>query len=77
MLSFSIRGALGSIITLFANAGILLGFVVGNYLPYETVPKVLITIPIVFFVLYAYFPESPWYLIKTNRIEVNILYAPH
>lgn len=60
---------MGSILTLFTNAGILISFIAGNYLSYSNVSIALLIIPIAFFVLYAFFPESPLYLIQKRRLE--------
>lgn len=64
-----IRGALGSIVTLAANSGILIGFLVGNYFSYENVPKILLIVPILFLAFYYFFPESPYYLVTQNRYQ--------
>lgn len=69
---FRIRGALGSLVTLAGNVGVLFGFIAGNYLSYEAVPKVHLILPIIFLVFYFFFPESPWYLIKQNKLEVRV-----
>lgn len=64
-----IRGALASILTVATNAGVLIGFVVGNFFEYNTVPKILIVFPIVFILCYQFFPESPWYLVHRDKFE--------
>ena len=54
-----IRGALASILTVATNSGVLIGFVVGNFFEYSTVPKILIAFPFVFirfiFVIISWF----------------------
>lgn len=69
---FRVRGALGSFVTLASNGGVVIGFLVGSYFSYENVPKVLIVFPILFIILYIFFPESPWYLIKENKFKVSL-----
>lgn len=64
-----IRGALASILTVATNAGVLIGFIVGNYFDYNTVPKILIAFPIAFVGCYYFFPESPWYLVQCNSLD--------
>lgn len=66
---YRIRGALGSIVTLTANSGILIGFLVGNYFSYEMVPKILLAFPVLFLVCFYFFPESPYYLMQKNKVQ--------
>lgn len=66
-----IRGALGAILTLSSNLGILLGFVAGNFFDYYMMPKVMLSIPALFFACFMFFPESPYFLVKQNRMEVS------
>lgn len=72
---FRIRGALGSLLSLGQGAGVLFGFIAGNYLSYETVPKVHLIFPVIFLVFYSFFPESPWFLIKQNKLEVRLYFS--
>lgn len=64
----SIRGALASMLTVATNGGVLTGFIVGNFFDYNTVPKILIGFPVLFVICYQFFPESPWYLVHSNRL---------
>lgn len=50
-------------------SGILVGFIGGSYLPYNVNPLVMLAIPIVFLIGFVWMPESPQYLLKTNRVE--------
>lgn len=71
MLLFSVRGALGSILILIINFAILLTFIMGTYCDYFTTPKFVIALTVLFFALFISFPESPLFLMKQNKVEVN------
>lgn len=66
----SVRGSLGSLLILNCNAGILLAFILGNYLSYDTQAIILACLPILFFITFSFFPESPMYLMKSGKEEV-------
>lgn len=68
----SIRGSLGSILTISLNVGILIAYVTGAYLPYHIVPCVHIVFPILFFIGSLFLPETPQYLITHDRPEVSV-----
>lgn len=63
----SVRGSLGSLLVLSCNIGILIAFICGNYLNYTLQPVVLASLPILFFVTFSFFPESPQYLMKVGK----------
>lgn len=65
---------LGSILPLACNAGILIAFIVGHFFDYQNVSQILIGIPILYAFLIALFPETPSYLLSTNRSEVYGIY---
>lgn len=65
-----IRGRLGSLLMLSVTIGILFGFIAGTYLQYFLVPKLFLPLPIVFFVLFIFFPETPQYFIQRKSFEV-------
>lgn len=67
----SVRGSLGSLLVVSCNIGILMGFILGNYLTYTTQPIVHVLLPIIFFVAFAFFPESPQYLMKIGKDKVK------
>lgn len=67
----SVRGSLGSLLVLSCNIGILLAFILGNYLSYDSQPIILAFVPIIFFFLFSFFPESPQYLMKSGNEEVK------
>uniref|UniRef100_A0A182YRN8 Major facilitator superfamily (MFS) profile domain-containing protein n=1 Tax=Anopheles stephensi TaxID=30069 RepID=A0A182YRN8_ANOST len=64
-----IRGTLGSLFILFLNIGTLVSFVMGSYLSYHLTAYILFSLPIVFIALFAQFPETPQYLIRSNRVR--------
>lgn len=75
MLFHRIRGRLGSLLMLSVTIGILFGFVAGTYLTYFLVPKIFLPLPIIFFVAFFFFPETPQYFIARKNFEVNILFS--
>lgn len=62
---------LGSLLPLSCNAGILLAFIIGHFFDYDTVPQILLGVPILYLILIATFPETPSYLLSINRSQVN------
>ncbi|XP_031634206.1 facilitated trehalose transporter Tret1-like [Contarinia nasturtii] len=63
-----VRGSLGSTLALAWNVGILLAFTFGNYLDFNATPKFVIALMILTAVLLCFFPESPTFLYKQNKI---------
>lgn len=66
----SVRGSLGSLLVLSCNIGTLIAFLLGDYLNYTIQPIVHVTLPIIFFISFAFFPESPQYLMQIGKVEV-------
>lgn len=64
------RGSLGSLLTISINIGMLLGFMIGSYIPYTYQPIVALSVPIFFNVLFFRFPNTPQFLLKTGQVEV-------
>ncbi|XP_055545641.1 facilitated trehalose transporter Tret1-like [Wyeomyia smithii] len=64
-----LRGMLGSMLVITLNGGILVGFILGNYLEYFTVPAVMLAFPVLFVGATCPLPETPYSLLKQNRIE--------
>lgn len=62
-----VRGVLNSLLVFSCNIGFLFAFVLGNYFAYETVPFVLICVPVLFLTGFVFLPESPQYLVRTGR----------
>lgn len=67
----NVRGSLGSLLVLSCNIGILIAFIIGNYLTYTIQLFIHASLPILFFVSFAFFPESPQYLMKIGKEEVK------
>lgn len=51
--------------------GILFGFIAGTHLPYTLVPKIFLPLPIVFFLLFIFFPETPQHYIVRKNFDVR------
>lgn len=65
-----VRGLLGSSFTFSCNFGILLAFTFGNFFDFYTVPILVIALSAIFGVALLFFPESPSFLMKQNKISV-------
>lgn len=72
-----IRGMLGSTLVLSCNIGILFAFVFGNYCSYEFTPKFVCVITILFVCGFYFFPETPSFLLKQNKIMVNVQFVQY
>lgn len=57
--------------TLALNVGILMAYIVAHFASYYDQIRILIFIPIIFLLIFNYFPETPEYLQKQNHILVN------
>jgi MFS family permease len=62
-----IRGSLGSFFVLSTNLGMLLIYIAGKVFDYHTTPKIMLLLPLAFFVLFSFFPETPIYLLRNNK----------
>lgn len=71
MILFRVRGTLGSLLILTCNAGILFGFIIGNYFEYFAQVKILLTVPILFLLSFNLFPETPEYLLLCGDKKVH------
>lgn len=66
---------MGSLLVLFCNAGILLAYILGNFVDYTTFPIIFLIFPIVFFIGFIFFPETPQYLFKSgDEMVITITY---
>jgi len=63
----NIRGTLNSFFLLSINFGTLLIFIIGNYLSYDLISKINIILPASFVVIFLFFPETPYYLLKCGK----------
>lgn len=68
--SDSVRGALGSVTSVGIDIGTLLAFILGAYFNYRVTPIVAIAITLLFTVVFAFFPETPLFLLKRNQLWV-------
>lgn len=68
---FRIRGKLGSMALLIRSNGYLVAFVVGAYVEYSIVPFIYLGIPILFFAILIYLPNTAPYLIRSGKHEVS------
>lgn len=67
-----VRGTLGLLPTALGNVGILVCFVVGNYLPWNHLALVGMIPALPFFVLVYLIPETPrWYISKANDVKAR------
>lgn len=66
----SVRGALGTIVSVGADLGTLMGYALGTYCSYDMTPIVAIILTILFAILFLFFPETPICLLKQNRLLV-------
>lgn len=67
------RGVLGSTVVLSCNIGMLIAFTLGNFCNFYTTPIFVIGLTIVYALCIAFLPETPSFLMKQNKIEVNLL----
>lgn len=67
--SYNIRGLLGSSIQLSMIAGMLVINIIGSYMNITNTALVCSALPPVFFVLFWFMPDSPYYLVMKGRIE--------
>lgn len=64
-----IRGSLGSFFILSTNFGMLLMYVVGEFFDYYTTPKIMLLLPASFLLLFSFFPETPIFLLRKNKLR--------
>lgn len=65
----SIRGMLGSLVVLVVNLGILIGFILGGFLSYNTCNICIAVLPVIYLGSFLFLPETPVYLIRYNRLR--------
>ncbi|GLV44377.1 nebulosa [Carabus blaptoides fortunei] len=63
----SVRGPLCSFFALFLCSGIVFTFVIATFAKFVLLSSILAIVPMVFCVSFFFMPESPFYLLKTNR----------
>lgn len=65
----NVRGVLGSFFIFSINLGTLLMFIAGTYLHYSVVPKLMISLPIIFALTFVFLPETPQHLLKLGKVK--------
>lgn len=71
MFEFSVRGALNSMYDPFNNSGIIISYLLGNYLNCVDQAKMQL-IPLVIFIVVAFLlPESPEFMVQMDKAEVD------
>ncbi|XP_017891609.2 facilitated trehalose transporter Tret1-like [Ceratina calcarata] len=63
----NIRGSLGSLIKLMVTFGELYAHAIGPFVSYEGLAYSCSAISVIFFLTFIWMPESPYYLLMTNR----------
>lgn len=70
-----IRGVLGSSVLLVGHLGLVFAF--GNFCSFQTAPIFMLAVTVLFIVLFSFFPETPTFLIKHNKISVCCMECEH
>ncbi|XP_017757195.1 PREDICTED: facilitated trehalose transporter Tret1-like [Eufriesea mexicana] len=70
--SDGIRGMLGSLVIFLLNSGILFGYILGALLSYRLFSISMLMLPLLYFALFVFMPETPVYLVRRNRINEAI-----
>jgi SP family facilitated glucose transporter-like MFS transporter 8 len=65
----SVRGALGTYLAIFANAGILFSYVVGPHASYHDFAIICLAVPVTFLVTFLWMPETPVYLMGKGEVK--------
>lgn len=68
----SCRGTLGSSILLFCELGIVLGYIIGTYVPLAYSPYVGLLFPIAFVCTFVLFPSTPKYLLRKGKTQAAL-----
>lgn len=67
--SDSVRGSIGTLLTVMAKAGILIEYSIGPFVGFRTLAWISLAFPVSFFLTFIWMPESPYYLLKKNNDE--------
>lgn len=68
-----IRGTLGSTLILSCNFGLLLSYILGNYLSYFVIPMICMAFPVIFLIGFYFMPDTPVFLAGNNQFEVSFI----
>ncbi|KDR14605.1 Solute carrier family 2, facilitated glucose transporter member 8 [Zootermopsis nevadensis] len=63
----TVRGALGSYLTLFTNAGVLFAYILGSYVHYYTFAYIAMLLPVIYTLGMLWIPETPNYLVNREK----------
>ncbi|XP_046418188.1 facilitated trehalose transporter Tret1-like isoform X1 [Neodiprion virginianus] len=66
----SVRGTLGSYFQLMLTIGILFSYTLGAFAPIKTLSIVSAIIPLIFFAVFFFMPESPAYYLMKNKDDL-------
>lgn len=64
-----VRGILGSFLQLFISIGVVFVYVFGAYLKVLWLNVICAVCPIIFGLIFVFMPESPFYLVRNDRID--------
>ncbi|KAG4079717.1 hypothetical protein HA402_004422 [Bradysia odoriphaga] len=64
-----VRGLLGASLIINENLGVLLGYVLGGFCHYSVLPAFAIGLNVLFVVCFVWFPETPAFLLKQDKIS--------
>ncbi|XP_055850406.1 facilitated trehalose transporter Tret1-like [Episyrphus balteatus] len=65
-----VRGSIGSLMSLFMTGGLLYVYCIGPYVSYWALQWFCLAVPVVFFLIFSFMPESPYfYAIKGKQLE--------
>uniref|UniRef100_A0A1B6CDW6 Major facilitator superfamily (MFS) profile domain-containing protein n=1 Tax=Clastoptera arizonana TaxID=38151 RepID=A0A1B6CDW6_9HEMI len=65
-----IRGRLSTFNNLMMSIGMLLTFVIGPYISYYSLAIVSLLLTFLFFIMFLFMPESPYFLVKKDKNEM-------
>ncbi|XP_055295471.1 facilitated trehalose transporter Tret1-like isoform X2 [Sitodiplosis mosellana] len=65
----NIRGRLSSVSHITRNIGILVAYILGAFIDYETIPCIFLSIPIIFGVWFSLLPNTPQYLLQKAQLK--------
>lgn len=65
--SDSIRGSIGTLVTVMGKLGILMQYSIGPYVSIEVMAWLSLSTPVLFFVCFIFMPESPYYLVSKRK----------
>ncbi|KAG4077354.1 hypothetical protein HA402_009755 [Bradysia odoriphaga] len=64
-----VRGILGSSVPFGGALGILIAFILGDYTDFIVTPICGLVMSVIFFGLFSFFPETPIFLMRQNKID--------